>query len=69
MIALNNKKNISERIIKYILMGLTIMIITRYLPKYVLKTDEIFIIGLSASITFAILDMISPTIKIIEQKK
>lgn len=66
MFVRNNNK---EKLFKYIVMGLIVMLTVKYIPSYLLNNDEIVIIGLTASITFAILDMLSPTIKIIEEKK
>jgi hypothetical protein len=66
MIIRNNNK---EKLLKYVLMGIIVMLVVKYLPSYILKIDEIVMIGLIASITFAILDMLSPSIKIIEEKK
>jgi len=65
MFVRNNNK---EKLFKYIVMGLIVMLKVKYIPSYLLNNDEIVIIGLTASITFAILDMLSPTIKIIEEK-
>jgi hypothetical protein len=65
MFVRNNNK---EKLFKYIVMGLIVMLTVKYIPSYLLNNDEIVIIGLTASITFAILDMLSPTIKIIEEK-
>lgn len=53
-----------QRLIKYILMGLIVIIATRYIPDVILQTKEIIMIGAISSIVFAILDMISPAIKI-----
>jgi hypothetical protein len=53
-----------QRFIKYILIGLIVVIATRYIPETILQTKEIIMIGATSSIAFAILDMISPTIKI-----
>lgn len=53
-----------ERIIKYIIMGLVVIIATRYIPDILLPTKELIMIGVTSSIVFAILDMISPAIKI-----
>lgn len=51
-----------ERIIKYIIMGLVVIIATRYIPDILLPTKELIMIGATSSIVFAILDMVSPTI-------
>lgn len=53
-----------ERIIKYIIMGLVVIIATRYIPDYVLPTKELIMIGATSSIAFAILDMVSPAVKV-----
>ena len=53
-----------ERFIKYILIGLIVVIATRYIPDTILQTKEIIMIGITSSLAYAILDMISPSIKI-----
>ena len=53
-----------QRLTKYILMGLIVVIATRYIPDNVIQTKEIIMIGATSSIAFAILDMISPAIHI-----
>jgi hypothetical protein len=58
-----------QRLTKYILMGLIVVIATRYIPDNVLKTKEIIMIGATSSISFAILDMISPAVRISQDKK
>ena len=60
-----------ERFTKYILIGLIVVIATRYIPDTILQTKEIIMIGITSSLAYAILDMISPTIKIqqLTQKK
>ena len=65
MIIRNNNK---EKLLKYVLMGIIVMLTVKYLPSYILNIDEIVMIGLTSSITFAILDMLSPSIKIVEEK-
>jgi hypothetical protein len=75
MTSCNNIKqsNLShvERFTKYILIGLIVVIATRYIPDTILQTKEIIMIGITSSMAYAILDMISPTIKIqqLTQKK
>ena len=54
----------TQRLIKYILMGLIVIVAIRYIPDSLLQTKEIIMIGITSSISFAILDMISPSIKI-----
>ena len=53
-----------ERIIKYIIMGLVVVIATRYIPDILIPTKELIMIGATSSIAFAILDMVSPAIKV-----
>lgn len=57
-----------QRLTKYILMGLIVVIATRYIPDKLLQTKEIIMIGATSSIAFAILDMISPAIQINQVK-
>ena len=61
-----NQVNICNinKIIKYILMTIIIILCLRYIPDYILKINEIIIIGVIISIFYAILDFISPTVKI-----
>ena len=53
-----------ERIIKYILLGLVVLVATKYIPNNSLPTKEIIMIAATSAIAFAILDMISPSVKI-----
>ena len=55
----------SKRIIKYILMGFIILVAVRYIPNQPINTKEIIMIGLISSISFAMLDMVSPSIKVL----
>lgn len=57
-----------QRLTKYMLMGLIVVIATRYIPDNVIQTKEIIMIGATSSIAFAILDMISPAINIQQVK-
>ena len=50
-----------QKIIKYILVGLIVIIATKYIPDNLLKTKEIIMIAATSSISFAILDMITPS--------
>ena len=54
----------SRRIIKYILMGLIILVAVRYIPTQPIETCETVMVALISSISFGILDMVSPSIKI-----
>jgi hypothetical protein len=55
--------DIKQRIIKYLLIGILVCIAARYIPALPLQNKEIIMIGAVSSITFAIIDMLSPTIK------
>ena len=59
----NNYEKV-KRFLKYILLTLIICIGARYIPDLPLQNDEILIIGFSGGISFAIIDMISPSIEI-----
>ena len=48
-----------ERIIKYIIMGLIVILATRYIPDTLLQPKELIMIGSTSSIAFAILGYIS----------
>ncbi len=70
--SLNKKSNLnklekSKRIIKYILMGFIILVAVRYIPNQPINTKEIIMIGLISSISFAMLDMVSPSIKVLNK--
>lgn len=54
----------SKRIIKYILMGFIILVAVRYIPNSPIETKEIIMIGLISSISFGMLDMVCPSIKV-----
>ena len=59
-----NKLEKSKRIIKYILMGFIILVAVRYIPNQPINTKEIVMIGIISSVAFAMLDMVSPSIKV-----
>jgi hypothetical protein len=61
-----NQINITnfQKITKYILMGLVVICAITYIPQCRLNTMEILMIGATSSISFALLDMIAPTIVI-----
>uniref|UniRef100_A0A6C0DB05 Uncharacterized protein n=1 Tax=viral metagenome TaxID=1070528 RepID=A0A6C0DB05_9ZZZZ len=53
-----------KKIIKYLLFGLIVGISTRYIPQNTIQTKEIVMIGAIASISFGIIDMVSPSIAV-----
>ena len=58
-----------ERIIKYILLGLVVLVATKYIPNNSLPTKEIIMIAATSAIAFAILDMISPSVNVSQKKE
>ena len=66
MLKITNKEK-CKRIIKYILTGLIMLVSLRYIPNQLLDNSELLTISFISSISFAILDMISPSI-LISQK-
>jgi len=50
--------------IKYILLGLIVVLATRYIPENQLPTKELLMIGATSTIAFAILDLVSPAVRI-----
>jgi hypothetical protein len=61
-----SQTNISkiQKLLKYILMGFIVLVATKYIPDSTLQIKEILMISASSSISFAILDMVSPTISV-----
>ncbi len=53
-----------KKLIKYLLFGLVVGISVRYVPSNKINNNEIIMIAALASITFGIIDMISPSIVI-----
>jgi hypothetical protein len=56
-----------ERMVKYMLLGLIVVLATRYIPENQLPTKELLMIGATSTIAFAILDLVSPAVRV--QKK
>jgi uncharacterized BrkB/YihY/UPF0761 family membrane protein len=56
-----------ERMIKYILLGLIVILAIKYIPETQLPTKELLMIGATSTIAFAILDLVSPAVRL--QKK
>ena len=51
-----------NRVIKYLVEGLAIAAIAIFIPKKSLDVDEILMLGVSAAVVFALLDLVSPSI-------
>ena len=62
-----NNYNI-ERVIKYIILGLVVLIATKYIPEQSLPMKELIMISATSSIAFSILDMISPSVKVMNKQ-
>lgn len=63
--------NISQiqKSIKYIIAGLIVLLALHYIPETKLDMKEAIMISAISSIIFAILDMLSPSIKITMETK
>lgn len=57
--------DLKKKFIKYLLFGLIVGMSVRYIPANNIKNKEIIMIGAIASISFGIIDMVSPSIIII----
>ena len=53
------------RTIKYIIMGLMVALGSLFIPEKKINISEVVIISMVASITFALLDMYSPSVSIV----
>jgi uncharacterized MnhB-related membrane protein len=58
-------QNITMKIIKYIIFALIISVSLKYIPSQNIDTNDIVIVSCISSITFASMDMLSPSIKVI----
>lgn len=61
---MKNNLDMKKKLIKYLLFAFIIGLSVRYLPSNSIDDKEILMIAFIASITFAIIDMIEPTIKL-----
>ena len=60
-------QNISIKIIKYFIIGLIINLSLKYLPDNNINIYDMTIISSIASISYAVIDMLFPSIKIINK--
>ena len=58
-----DSKEMIKRAIKYFLQGVSVGIASYYLPRVKLGLMDIILIALTASISFAILDIYAPSIE------
>lgn len=54
--------DIIKRTIKYLIEGFAVALAAFYIPRRMMKLDEIVTIGLTAAATFAVLDVLAPTL-------
>jgi hypothetical protein len=59
-----NHREVIRRLIKYCIVVLLVAFASKTVPKAVLSSVEVLYIGVVAGTTFAVLDMVSPTIYI-----
>lgn len=57
-----NTPELVKRVVKYMLEAVAVILAARYIPQYQLSIREVLMIGATAAITFAILDMYAPVI-------
>tara|TARA_Y100000589_G_C26893827_1_gene523276 strand:- start:347 stop:529 length:183 start_codon:yes stop_codon:yes gene_type:complete len=60
---MNSTKEKTNRAIKYVLMALITAILVRYIPTIMVSDKNIIIISTLVSISYAMLDRISPSIR------
>ena len=59
-----NHREVIRRLIKYSILVLLVAFASKTVPKASLSSIEVLYIGVVAATTFAVLDMVSPTIYI-----
>ena len=57
-----NHREVIRRLIKYSIIVLLVAFASKIVPKASLSSIEVLYIGIVAATTFAVLDMVSPTI-------
>ena len=58
-----NRNNLYHKLFKYLIIAFVVFVSIKYVPENKVSIKENTMISAIASITFAILDMISPSIK------
>lgn len=53
---------IATRVIKYLVEGLVVAAFAVFIPKKTLPIDQVLMLGFTAAVVFAILDLVSPSI-------
>ena len=59
---MNTVTEVVNRVIKYLVEGLAIAAIAIFIPKKSLPVEDIVVLGISAAVIFALLDLVSPSI-------
>ena len=60
---MDSSNEVLNRLIKYLVEGLSIALIAMWIPKKTsLHMDEVVMLGVSAAVIFALLDFVSPSI-------
>lgn len=54
--------NVLRRTIKYLIEGLAVAIAAYFIPRKMMRVEEIVIIAITAAATFAVLDVLAPSI-------
>ena len=59
---MNVATEVVNRVVKYLVEGLVIAAIALFIPKQSLRLNEVVVLAVTASVVFALLDLVSPSI-------
>jgi len=59
---MNVATEVVNRVVKYLVEGLVIAAIALFIPKHSLRVNEVVMLAVTASVVFALLDLVSPSI-------
>lgn len=59
---MNAASEVVNRVIKYLVEGLAIAAVALFIPKKSLDLEDILVLGVTAAVVFALLDLVSPSI-------
>jgi hypothetical protein len=59
---MNVATEVVNRVVKYLVEGLVIAGIALFIPKHSLRVNEVVMLAVTASVVFALLDLVSPSI-------
>jgi|UniRef100_A0A6C0IIJ3 hypothetical protein len=59
---MNVATEVVNRVVKYLVEGLVIAAIALFIPKQSLRLNEVVMLAVTASVVFALLDLVSPSI-------